>query len=759
MKSFIIIILACLFALALGFGNKAYSWDCKDLGLGSPLPNYIDPEVCPNRHFTGPGLHEGVDYMADVGTDVLAIADGEVEWVEAQGEGQDKGKIGWGYLVVIKHSKKVGESTIIFHSLYAHLEKVSWELLQAQWKFAKQSGVKLMVSRGERIAQVGTSGNAQGTTCPHLHLEVIVNCSYYPLSPATQCDQEKIDSEPCIRPEIVLTPTQFEFEADQNGTPPTPQCLFITNDQTGTLNWEVSDDAEWLVVSPISGESNNAIVEVSVNTTDLPPGTYIATITVSSTNAINSPQYAWVTYTVSPSTPFHIDRLEPSGGYLTGGSSLSLLAYVEPVEETMPAGTVVEFFLGSECMGEAPVGYSPAWQQVDSITGEIVTIPARTCAIWYGGYGTVPNLWEGTIDISAKLKIGGRVVSEQTSASLHIIYDWPFALCRMWQVTYSEENKYRGGISGSGCSCPYSWNERLFRAGNGTLGGANVWFLHPENDWEFGYSCYSCCPEGEPELPPTDFQEILQHSSVSTSCEGSRSDEFSDRTENNDGWYLQVGNLRVDTLGFKIWYWVNYEPSLKLSGILVKIPGTFTFEDRRLPDAQITSTLEIIRYGRNDYPRFTYQRTYEYDNDWTSDCHYYSWGRSIQNVTLQALPDEALPIGKLWGGNDISETNDNLSNVQAHPTSYVLSQNYPNPFNPETEISFSLPERTQVSLVIYNILGEKVKTLVNETRDAGTYNVRWNGKDEAGNALASGIYFCRLKTEGFEKTMKMVMMK
>lgn len=95
----------------------------------------------------------------------------------------------------------------------------------------------------------------------------------------------------------------------------------------------------------------------------------------------------------------------------------------------------------------------------------------------------------------------------------------------------------------------------------------------------------------------------------------------------------------------------------------------------------------------------------------------------------------------------------------SQPKQFALYQNSPNPFNPETEISFSLPERTQVSLIIYNILGEKVKTLVNETRDAGTYSVQWNGRDEAGNSVANGIYFYRLKTETFEKTMKMVLMK
>jgi len=88
-----------------------------------------------------------------------------------------------------------------------------------------------------------------------------------------------------------------------------------------------------------------------------------------------------------------------------------------------------------------------------------------------------------------------------------------------------------------------------------------------------------------------------------------------------------------------------------------------------------------------------------------------------------------------------------------------LAKNYPNPFNPETDISFSLPERTQVSLIVYNILGEKVKTLVSGDMDAGTHTIHRNGRDEAGNSVASGIYFYRLKTESFDQTRKMVLMK
>ncbi len=80
-------------------------------------------------------------------------------------------------------------------------------------------------------------------------------------------------------------------------------------------------------------------------------------------------------------------------------------------------------------------------------------------------------------------------------------------------------------------------------------------------------------------------------------------------------------------------------------------------------------------------------------------------------------------------------------------TDYVLEQNYPNPFNPSTKISFALPEAGMVKLQIYNLLGNEVKTLVNEHRNAGPYDLIWNGRNRAGEVVAAGVYLYRLTVE------------
>ena len=91
---------------------------------------------------------------------------------------------------------------------------------------------------------------------------------------------------------------------------------------------------------------------------------------------------------------------------------------------------------------------------------------------------------------------------------------------------------------------------------------------------------------------------------------------------------------------------------------------------------------------------------------------------------------------------------------QMIPTTYNLEQNYPNPFNPSTTIKFSIPEASNVSLTIYNTLGQKVEELVNTNLEAGWYNYQWNA-----NNSSSGIYFYELRTDNFVVVKKMILIR
>jgi hypothetical protein len=93
------------------------------------------------------------------------------------------------------------------------------------------------------------------------------------------------------------------------------------------------------------------------------------------------------------------------------------------------------------------------------------------------------------------------------------------------------------------------------------------------------------------------------------------------------------------------------------------------------------------------------------------------------------------------------------------PDEFALLQNVPNPFNPVTSIHYKLPEQTHVLLTVYDILGRKVRTLVNETKISGTYSIKWNGTTDSGKAVGSGVYIYELTTPQFTSTRKMIIIK
>ena len=105
----------------------------------------------------------------------------------------------------------------------------------------------------------------------------------------------------------------------------------------------------------------------------------------------------------------------------------------------------------------------------------------------------------------------------------------------------------------------------------------------------------------------------------------------------------------------------------------------------------------------------------------------------------------------------IEENDDNHENEI--PELFNLKQNYPNPFNTETTIDYDIKENTKASLKIYNLQGQEVKTIINEYKNAGSYSVKWNGRNNSGAVVSSGIYICTLKTEKYVKSIKMVFLK
>jgi hypothetical protein len=93
------------------------------------------------------------------------------------------------------------------------------------------------------------------------------------------------------------------------------------------------------------------------------------------------------------------------------------------------------------------------------------------------------------------------------------------------------------------------------------------------------------------------------------------------------------------------------------------------------------------------------------------------------------------------------------------PSTFAISQNYPNPFNPTTTFNYQLPRVSDVKLIIYNVLGQKVRTLINQSVEPGYHTVEWNGLNDSGTQVATGLYIYRFQAGDYTKTIKMMMLK
>jgi hypothetical protein len=162
----------------------------------------------------------------------------------------------------------------------------------------------------------------------------------------------------------------------------------------------------------------------------------------------------------------------------------------------------------------------------------------------------------------------------------------------------------------------------------------------------------------------------------------------------------------------------------------------------------------LYTYGENN------NLTEELDQTWDDSA----WVNSSNVLyTYDANNNQTELLIQIWDGSAwviifkgtftyaaVTAVNEDLSSVN----SYNLSNNYPNPFNPSTRINFTISDRSNVSLKVFNLLGSEVAELVNGEIDAGSYNV-----DFTGSNLTSGVYFYQLKAGSFVETKKMLLLK
>ncbi len=126
----------------------------------------------------------------------------------------------------------------------------------------------------------------------------------------------------------------------------------------------------------------------------------------------------------------------------------------------------------------------------------------------------------------------------------------------------------------------------------------------------------------------------------------------------------------------------------------------------------------------------------------------------FKDATMQRGADI---YGRRFYGTDPTDVAPGPGNLS--PQHFNVSQNYPNPFNPETTIEFSLPVQCRVMVEVFDLLGRKIQTLFDGMENSGTHQVSWNGKDESGAEVSSGVYFYQVRTEQFNAKKKMLLIR
>jgi hypothetical protein len=145
-------------------------------------------------------------------------------------------------------------------------------------------------------------------------------------------------------------------------------------------------------------------------------------------------------------------------------------------------------------------------------------------------------------------------------------------------------------------------------------------------------------------------------------------------------------------------------------------------------------------------------------NIYSSSTNYRSCGSVTQSVAGEVAGDSHRAYVGFWTPW-LSSTDVEQEEEMAVPLEFSLSQNYPNPFNPQTVIEYNLRKESHVKITVYNVLGQKVRILRDEIEEGGHKRVVWDGRDDSGNEVTSGIYFYKIVAGDFAKAKKMIMVK
>ncbi len=261
-------------------------------------------------------------------------------------------------------------------------------------------------------------------------------------------------------------------------------------------------------------------------------------------------------------------------------------------------------------------------------------------------------------------------------------------------------------------------------------------------------------------LPPGDWESMGFHAAMQETEYYFTAPTLTDSTESGIPW--QVYAVTAHTQTPSVFFTSEADSGYSIDNLAPEMPGSLTGTPNYGPigitlswHPNTESDLYNYRIYRGSDPGFVPDETslIGQSPDMEFFDEYDLWHASYYKVSAVDRHGNESPCADLSGG-DVAG-----GDTPEVPDAYFLAQNVPNPFNPMTTIVFGLREAGHVSLRIFDAAGRLVRTLVDEHRDAGTYEAIWDGRDGGGRAATSGVYFYKLHAGPYSETKKMVLLR
>ncbi|MCU0644055.1 MAG: Ig-like domain-containing protein, partial [bacterium] len=321
----------------------------------------------------------------------------------------------------------------------------------------------------------------------------------------------------------------------------------------------------------------------------------------------------------------------------------------------------------------------------------------------------------------------------------------------------------------------FSWTPNYFQAGV-----HEVRFIATDNKSGFDDEVVRITVENVNRMPQISYYEPIAHDLVGHKNIGESfrfvvqvndpdNDEITYKWFDNDvlvsskNYYdFYVANEEIGSHYIVVKASDGYDTVQRDWAIYIKTPVELAHFSGRIVERQgieleWETTVETAHAGFNIFRRSASEKEYEQINgnlikaDGTKKYRYIDRSVTVGETYFFKLEDVSLTGEKTQ--------HDAITLFVTKPDEYRLYQNYPNPFNPKTHIDYQLPEPSRVTIRIFNIIGQEVRTLVDEMKTVGYHSVMWNGLDNFGTPATSGIYYYRMETNSFIEVKKMVLLR